>query len=104
MKNEHKQIIRNSRFWMATIAAVAILAIATHGECGELRGKKLAMMASVESIKAGRTSWTARKTDCRAGKIRMEKYLAIFSTSVMGSSTSRPSRSEVEMIPTAVPS
>ncbi len=32
-------------------------------------GRKLAMMASVERINAGRTSWTACSTDSRGGKI-----------------------------------
>ena len=36
-------------------------------------GRKLAMIARVERINAGRTSWIACSTDCRGGRIRMAK-------------------------------
>ncbi len=56
-----------------------------------ISGRKLAMMASVERISAGCTSCTALSTASRALNRRMLKYRAIFSTPVIGSSTSRPS-------------
>ena len=47
-------------------------------------------VANVDKIKAGRTSWIARRTESRGGRIRMAKYRAMFSTSVIGSSTNWP--------------
>ena len=54
-------------------------------------GRKLTMMASVERINAGRTSLMASRTDFRGPNFRSRKNRSTFSTSVIGSSTKRPS-------------
>ena len=54
-------------------------------------GRKLTITASVAVISGGRISATASSTICRVARPRSSKCRAMFSTSTIGSSTSRPS-------------